>query len=119
MPEGTQIRAQPFSIQRDARNFSNPLEFWPERWLIGDGFLPEPAGFVHNPNALLAFSWGPANCVGKNLALLEMRMIVCGIVQRFDLRFEDGWDKKLWLKDLKDVFVSRMGRLPVVVQVRD
>ena len=119
VPEGTQVRAQLFSIQRDARYFSNPATFWPERWLIADELLPTPTGFTHNPNALLVFSHGPANCVGKNLALLEMRMVICGIMQKFDLKFEDGWDKKLWLKDLKDVFVSRMGRMPVVVTPRD
>lgn len=119
MPEGTQVRTQLFSIQRDARNFSEPKAFWPERWLISDGLLPEPAGFTHNPNALLAFSYGPANCVGKNLALLEMRMVLCGIMQKFKLEFEGGWDHTLWLKDLKDVFVSRMGRLPVVITPRD
>lgn len=74
---------------------------------------------MHNANALLAFSSGPANCVGKNLALLEMRMVVSGIMQRFDLSFEEGWDRKLWLRDLKDVFVSRMGRLPVRLVPRE
>ncbi|KAJ3555926.1 hypothetical protein NM688_g2310 [Phlebia brevispora] len=115
VPEGTQVRAQLYSIQRDERNFSDPQTFWPERWLIADGLLPEPAGFVHNANALLAFSSGPANCVGKNLAMFEMRMVVTGIVHKFHLKFHEGWDRRLWLEDLKDVFVSRMGRLPVVV----
>ena len=72
----------PYALHRDPRYFSPmPDEFWPERWLVADGLLPAPVGFAHSPNALLAFSHGPANCVGKNLALMEIHMVVCGIVQ--------------------------------------
>lgn len=107
-------------MHRDARNFSNPSMFWPDRWLIAEGFAPPPPSqFIHNPNAFIPFSFGPSNCVGKNLALLEMRMVICSFIQKFEMRFADNWDRDLWQDNLEDLFVTGMGKLPVVLYPRD
>ena len=84
---------------------------------------------MHNDLAFLAFSHGPMNCVGKGFALQEIRTVVCALVQRFQVRFAEGkeaapivgegWERRMWLRDLKDVFVSRMGKMPVVVTLRE
>ncbi|GJE86759.1 cytochrome P450 [Phanerochaete sordida] len=118
IPVGTQVRVHPYTIQRDPRNFSHPSLFWPDRWLIASGLLSHPEKIVHNSEALIPFSTGSRNCVGKNLALLEMKMVTCHILQRLEFRFADAWDPRQWSEDLEDVFVSRMGQLPVVVQAR-
>ena len=83
------------TLHRDPKNFS-PFtdEFWPERWLIAHGSIDLPSSiqkteFVHNTAAFIPFSYGaslwlenggkilmypfcagPANCVGKPLAIL-------------------------------------------------
>ncbi|GJE99306.1 cytochrome P450 [Phanerochaete sordida] len=119
IPEGTQTRVHFWSVHRDARNFSHPDTFWPERWLIAEGAQAQPAGFVHNANAWVPFSFGPSNCVGKNLALQEMRMLVCHLVQRLRFRFADGYDPAQYERDMEDRFVVTVGRLPVVVERRD
>ena len=83
-------------MQRDPRNFfPHPEGFWPERWLLAsskDGARGEksdvPAGFTHAEHAFVPFSYGPMNCVGKSLALKEMRVVVCAIVQRFRMKEE-------------------------------
>ena len=107
-----------WSIHRDPRNFSDPNTFWPERWMIAEGLLPEPAGFVHNPNAFIPFSHGPANCVGKFLAMHEMRTVVCNTVQRLSLSYASGYDPKSWERELEDRFVAMHGKLPVVIHPR-
>ena len=119
--DGTTVRMHTYSLHRDARNFSDPDRFWPERWLIADGLLPHPEGttFTHNPNAFIPFSVGPYNCVGKNLAMLEMRTLVCHTMQKMEMRFAEGWDREQWINDLEDVFVTRIGQLPVVLSKRD
>ena len=66
----------------------------------------------------MPFSIGPRNCVGKNLGQLEMRMVVCQVMQKLDLAIADGWDKQQWLDDLEDVYVTRMGQLPVILRAR-
>lgn len=104
-----------------------PDIFWPERWLSEDerkalGYPdsngPDQAPFRHNMAAFIPFSFGPANCVGKNLAYQEMRTVVCTMIQRLDFRFTDGYDPESWDRDLKDYFVATKGKLPVVLSPR-
>ena len=92
--------------------------FWPERWLIAEGLQEHPEKIVHNPNAWIPFSFGPYNCVGKNMALQELRMLICHLVQRLTIRFPEGYDPKQYEADLHDLFVFAIGRLPVVVERR-
>ncbi|PSS01016.1 hypothetical protein PHLCEN_2v4082 [Hermanssonia centrifuga] len=119
VPEGNQARIHFWSVHRDARNFSYPEKFWPERWLIAEGLQDSPEKITHNPNAFIPFSFGPSNCVGKNLALQEMRMLVCHFMQKLDARFPDGWNPDEWEGDLEDKLVTKLGHLPVIVERRD
>lgn len=108
-----------FSIHHDSRNFSHPDTFWPDRWLIADGKQVHSEKITHNPGAFMPFSTGPLNCVGKNLAMLEMRTLICHTMQKLDLRFQDGWDPQQWIDELEDRFVTKTGELPVIVRRRD
>lgn len=74
--------------------------------------------FVHNETAFVPFSYGPMNCVGKNLALLELRMVVCALVQRFRLSLPEGWDVRAFEEGYKDYFVAARPELPVVLHLR-
>jgi hypothetical protein len=51
--------------------------FAPERWLVDGKFDPEA---VH----MLPFSAGPRGCFGKQIALLEMRIMIAALVLRFE-----------------------------------
>ncbi|KAF7333641.1 hypothetical protein MSAN_02407100 [Mycena sanguinolenta] len=110
IPEGTSVVVPPYTIHRDPRNFSpSPDKYIPDRWLAKDND-PE---FVTNDDAFIPFSMGPANCVGKNLAMLEIRMVVAHIMQAFELQFSDGYDTQRWEEDMKDYFVMQKGSLPI------
>ncbi|KAK4160878.1 putative isotrichodermin C-15 hydroxylase [Cladorrhinum sp. PSN259] len=81
------------------RNFRNPGKFAPERWL-GD---PEYANDVRS--VLQPFSVGPRNCIGKNLAYAEMRLILARVLWNFDLELmpeSNNWNEQkvytLWEK---------------------
>ncbi|TFK81880.1 hypothetical protein K466DRAFT_462549, partial [Polyporus arcularius HHB13444] len=85
------------------RIFTDPSSFWSERWLLaaGDPSLPpsdsatrgfDRATLVHNETGFLPFSHGPMNCVGKTLAMQEMRMVVCALLQRFRVRASESLD---------------------------
>lgn len=136
IPEGTAVDVPIYVVQRDPRNFSPaPEDFWPERWLAsGPGSGPKPAAtpygvpktegdlVVHNPSAFIPFSWGPALCAGKNLALAEMRAVVAVLMQRFELRLADSDSdsdvKQAYESALRDVFLFQVGKLPVLVRAR-
>ncbi|KAI0772161.1 cytochrome P450 [Irpex lacteus] len=115
IPEGNQARIHFWSVHRDPRNFSYPESFYPDRWLIAEGLQPSSEKLVHNPNAYVPFSFGPANCVGKNLALQEMRTLICHTMQKLSMRFEEGWNPLEWERNLEDRMVYKTGRLPIVL----
>jgi cytochrome P450 len=74
--------------------------------------------FILDPSAFIPFSYGPANCVGRNLALVELRAITCYIVQRFNFRPKKGFNMKSWEEGIEDYFVVKRPPLPVVVEAR-
>ncbi|KAI0822334.1 high nitrogen upregulated cytochrome P450 monooxygenase 2 [Trametes gibbosa] len=129
VPPGTALYIPPWTLHRDPRNFA-PLttDFWPERWLIAAGRAapapekPAPAAptvaFVHNDAAFVPFSHGPANCVGKPMALQEMRAVTCALVQKFAVRLRPGWDPRAYEAGYKDFFMSRRETLPVTLHAR-
>lgn len=115
VPDGTGVYVPPYVYNRDPRYFSpNTESFWPERWLRAKG---DPS-ITHNMNAFMSFSAGPANCVGKPLALIEMRLTLAFLLQTFNFRFADGYDSKKWVDGLGDWLVTTRGALPVVVEMR-
>lgn len=124
LPEGNSASIHIYTVQRDPRNFfPSPNTFLPERWLnAGQQALLLPGIFdnaVHNTDAFIPFSQGPASCVGKHLAYQEMRMVVCLLVRRFEMRFEDGYDAQLWEDELMDYFITLKGRLPIILTPRN
>nr|BAL05078.1 cytochrome P450 [Phanerodontia chrysosporium] len=119
IPEGNQARVHFWSVFRDSRNFSHPETFWPDRWLIAEGLQESPEKITHNANAFVPFSFGPANCVGKNLAIQEMRLAVTHLMHKLNFRFADGFNPDEWDSQIQDVTVMQLGKLMVVVERRD
>ncbi|KAJ7625445.1 cytochrome P450 [Mycena rosella] len=122
VPEGTGTAVHSYTLQRDPRYFSpSPDSFLPERWLSdSERRTLKPSTFnstdeiIHDLSAFIPFSFGPANCVGKNLALQEMRMVICTLMGKFDMRFAEGFDVRSWEDNLCDYFITRKGKLPVI-----
>ena len=108
----------PYALHRDPRYFSpKPDDFWPERWLSSSS-TKSTSTLVLNHSAFIPFSYGPQNCVGKRLAMVEMRMVVSLLVQRFDISFAEGFDRDKWEDNMQDWFVVEVGRLPVKLALR-
>ncbi|KAG6902649.1 hypothetical protein C0995_013774 [Termitomyces sp. Mi166 len=114
IPEGTQVYIPPYSIHRNPEYFSpGTEEFMPERWLS-----ERAEDTIRNLDAFIPFSYGAANCVGRNLARQEMMMVTAGILQRFDIHFADGFDPSSYLEELHDHFVTKRGALLVALSRR-
>lgn len=56
------------------------MEFIPERWFSS----PE---LIKHERATAPFSLGPYNCIGKPLAMMNVRVTLARIILRYDLRF--------------------------------
>ena len=133
IPPETTVNLPFYSLHRDPRNFSPcPDTFWPDRWLIAAGLQKyegppgrsrgegetEFAEFVHNANVAIPFSFGPANCVGKSLAMQEMRTLLCLVTQKLRLRPAQGWDPSTYDGQIREWLVMTKPCLPVVVERR-
>ncbi|RPD60593.1 high nitrogen upregulated cytochrome P450 monooxygenase 2 [Lentinus tigrinus ALCF2SS1-7] len=131
IPPGTIFFLTVHALHLNPRNFSYPTEFWPERWLIEWGHLRiedarMPDGkprlsmddFVHNEAAFTPFGTGIYNCVGKGLAMLEMRMTVTALMHKFELRLRDGWNTSEFPAQMKEYVTSTRPSLPVVLSPR-
>ncbi|KAI0628544.1 hypothetical protein C8Q77DRAFT_352302 [Trametes polyzona] len=122
----------PYSMHRDSRNFlPRHDDFWPERWLIADGRVDHkpddqagippqetPHGFVHNDTAFIPLSHEPTNCVRKNLAMQEIRMVVCAILHRLEVSLCQDWDVGQYDENFKDYLITERPELPVIVRTR-
>jgi len=87
VPAGTSVGVNHFACYRDPHNFHRPAAFLPERWLPG---TRDQAPFDADSRAAVQpFSFGPRNCLGKNLAKAEMRLIVAKLLWQYDVKLVD------------------------------
>jgi cytochrome P450 len=76
-----------FATNRSKKNFADPDEFVPERWLPKD---QQPAKYANDQlSASKPFSVGFHSCLGKPLAWAEMRLAVCRLLWTFDLSVDE------------------------------
>ncbi|KAM0806625.1 putative Cytochrome P450 [Seiridium cardinale] len=87
IPENTVVETPQWATYHNPAYFSQPDEFIPERWL-GDERFKNDTREVMQP-----FSVGPRNCIGRNLAYAEMRLILARMIWNFDMHLaEDSYD---------------------------
>ncbi len=77
-PGGTRIFPSFYWIMHDAKYWSNPESFIPER------FIDEDSGAFKPDERWIPFSMGKRNCLGKNFAQVEFFLFLAGFLQRFD-----------------------------------
>ncbi|RYP58828.1 hypothetical protein DL770_010348 [Monosporascus sp. CRB-9-2] len=65
------------------------------RWYAQPEMIKERAGFA-------PFSTGHHSCLGRPLALLEMRLLIAECVSRYDVTFAPGFDDVVFLKNVQD-----------------
>ena len=119
IPEETQVSIWAYGIHRDSRYFSPlPDTFWPDRWLTQDTYVL-PFGdivckddVILNSDMFVPFSRGPMVCAGKNVALMEIRAVLCAMLQDFDVEVADRSSFDSYEDGLYEVFTTTRGPLP-------
>ncbi|PIG86593.1 cytochrome P450 monooxygenase [Aspergillus arachidicola] len=77
VPENTIVSCQPYTVHRfNEEVFPEPDRFNPERWL-------EEKGFNDRNRLFFAFGTGGRGCTGKNLAMVEMKVLLRELYSRF------------------------------------
>uniref|UniRef100_A0A804LBI6 Cytochrome P450 family protein n=1 Tax=Musa acuminata subsp. malaccensis TaxID=214687 RepID=A0A804LBI6_MUSAM len=87
-------------------------EFRPQRWLTNGAFTPE------SPYKYPVFQGGLRVCLGKDMALMEMKTVIVAVVRRFDIHVVDD-GSSLPPKFAPGLTASLEGGLPVRVKRRD
>ncbi|KIJ68401.1 hypothetical protein HYDPIDRAFT_24686 [Hydnomerulius pinastri MD-312] len=120
IPEGTAIQVSPFVLHRDPHYFSpSPDSFIPDRWLPQKESPPSSPDFILDRAAFIPFSMGPANCAGKPLAMLELRVVVALFVMHLEMEFGEGYDPASWERELKQYIAMKVGQLWTKMRVRE
>ncbi|KAF2876719.1 cytochrome P450 monooxygenase-like protein [Massariosphaeria phaeospora] len=105
IPEGTSVYVSQYAASHSESNWTDPEAYAPERWL-GDKRYKDDKRTAINP-----FSFGPRNCLGKNLAYAEMRLILAKVLFNFDLELVDK--SADWIKQQKVFVLWEKGSLMV------
>ena len=86
VPRGSSISYSIYSVGR-MESIWGPdcLQFKPERWIRNGRFEPPRDSFK-----FVAFNGGPRICLGKDLAYLQMKSIVAGILLRHRISLDPG-----------------------------
>ncbi|CRG87316.1 hypothetical protein PISL3812_04333 [Talaromyces islandicus] len=112
VPPDTSVTVNLLAAFRSPLNFKRPDEFIPERWLKNC-----PPEFESDKRCVFQpFSIGARNCLGKNLAWAEMRMILSNLLWHYN--FEElmpdsiNWIEKqkiymLWEKPELNIRISK------------
>ncbi|KAE8405503.1 cytochrome P450 [Aspergillus pseudonomiae] len=99
------------TLFRDERAFVRPEEFLPERWMT----QPE---LVKDASVFIPFNAGPYSCVGKQLALMELRRVTAEILTRYDVQFAQEQTVDAFLDGKRDTFTLVTGPLKLVFHER-
>lgn len=79
IPPGTLIGVTPYAAYRSERNFKDATSFVPERWLGDERYAND------DRNVYWPFGHGPLNCMGINIAHMELRTILSRLIWNFDM----------------------------------
>ncbi|KAK8011892.1 hypothetical protein PG989_000152 [Apiospora arundinis] len=93
IPQNTIVDINMWTVHHDPNSFTLPDFFVPERWLGDERFKNDRL------DAVEPFSAGPRNCIGRNLAYAEIRMVLARLVWNFDM--EISQEDKDWVVDQK------------------
>lgn len=100
IPAETRISVHHWSTYHSEANFKNANTYVPERWLRTDPVYAGDALEAHQP-----FGFGSRNCLGQNMAMHEMRLLLATILFKYDLELSDesrDWSAQkafaLWIK---------------------
>ncbi|KAH8591130.1 cytochrome P450 [Bisporella sp. PMI_857] len=102
IPEKVIVSAPHFVIARSPQYFAESHEFHPERWLKPEHPLYNPKFANDNLDASRPFLFGPRTCIGKNLAWLQMRIVLSKMLFLYEWEAVQtlGSDGEVdWLRD--------------------
>jgi len=85
-PEGTKVSIGMYCLSYNPEIYPEPFRYRPERWIVDEKDPASAAKVEAAENAFCAFSFGSRGCVGKNLAWLEMSVVMAKMIYMFEIQ---------------------------------
>lgn len=104
-----------YATFRNPDHFHLPDQFIPERWLSPSHPRYDSRFANDNKAVFKPFSHGSRDCIGKNLAYTEMRLLAARVLRRYDVVVEGQSD---WLSKQRTFTLWEKGPLDVQLKAR-
>lgn len=111
IPGNVTISTPLWSLARLESSYTRASEFLPERWYPGSGMIKDQKGFA-------PFLSGTHSCLGKQLALIELRLALARLVTSYDFHFSDTRERSKEVT-VQDCFTALPGSLQLVFSPRE
>jgi cytochrome P450 len=79
IPGGSLVTILPYLMHRHPKYWNQPTIFYPERF-------SEESSLARPKCAYIPFGFGPRVCIGHHFALLNMKMILAMVLQRYEIK---------------------------------
>lgn len=73
---------------------------------------------MRNEKAFAPFSLGPYGCIGRPLALMELRLVIARVLAVFEVGLAEGEDGRALLEGSRDHFTLECGALRLCFRER-
>ena len=105
MPKGSIVTISPYITHRIPELYPAPRAFKPERWETLDA----------SPYDYIPFGAGPRMCIGASFAMMEIKLVLAMLLQRYRLTVVPGTRVNYQVK----ITLSPKGGLPMIVARQD
>ncbi|KAI1104955.1 cytochrome p450 monooxygenase [Jackrogersella minutella] len=111
IPGNTIVQIPLYTMYRDEKIFKHAEEFIPERWTTRRDLVTDAACFT-------PFLIGSFSCVGKQLALMEMRYVISRLAVKYNINLAKGQTPEAFTENNFDTFTIRLAPLQMTLQHR-
>ena len=87
IPQGYDVGVGIYAIHHNPKYYPSPYSYVPERWIVSENTTRESVDLARS--AFSAFSIGPVGCVGKNLAYMELILVMARVIWALDIKNVD------------------------------
>lgn len=112
IPSGVVVSSPLYNIHHDEKLFKEPWTFIPERWLGGSDpdYSPSAEETANLKAYVQPFSLGGRSCIGRNMAYMDLSIVIAGLVMAFDWELHDPNQSMQYIEKLvtnpKELWVS-------------
>ncbi|KAF4629546.1 hypothetical protein G7Y89_g8601 [Cudoniella acicularis] len=111
IPGNTVVSCPQYVLGRSSQIYEKPEEFIPERWYLQPDLIKEKKAWA-------PFSTGTYGCIGKPLALLNIRTTLARLVTQYDITFAPGEDGTSFEGKATEKFTINFGDLMISFKKR-